>query len=125
MTVELANAQHLALDKINEAFKTSYKVGYEDGHIIGYREGQASFSSVDYSKGYAEGYKKALSDFAEKMKQSIKEGSDWLFNRAFYHGMVSGIKTLLEKEIKDAKDYKQNMNLQLYFYFQVHINMIL
>lgn len=52
-----------------------------------------------YVKGYETGYAKAISDFAEKMKQSIDEGGDWKGNKAFYTGMVEGIRILLESNI--------------------------
>lgn len=56
-----------------------------------------------YEKGHETGYAKAISDFAEKMKQTINEqvGNDGGFSKAFYTGMVEGIRILLESKITD------------------------
>ena len=37
------------------------------------------------------------------MKQSIDEGGDWKGNKAFYTGMVEGVKLLLEESQKEPK----------------------
>lgn len=67
--------------------REQFAQGYEKGH----------------ERGYTTGYAKAISDFAEKMKQTINEqvGNDGGFSKAFYTGMVEGIRILLESEITD------------------------
>jgi len=61
-----------------------------------------------YDKGYKHGYLNAISDFTEKMKQAISEqvGNDGGFSKAFYTGMVDGIKILLESDITDKPKHE-------------------
>ena len=65
-----------------------------------------NYSKEQFGKGYAKGYARAVSDFAEKMKQSIMEQSDWECNKAFYIGMIEGVKIFLESEKTDKPKHE-------------------
>lgn len=91
-------------------YEISEEIGYtvnKDELIKALNYSQEQFGK-GYDKGYKRGYLNAVSDFAEKMKQTISEqvGNDGGFSKAFYTGMVEGIRIFLESDITDKPKHE-------------------
>lgn len=109
VSTQLEQKMHEEEDKL--VIEVSQMIGYDinkEELIKALHYSQEQFAKgydKGHERGYTTGYAKAISDFAEKMNKAIAEqsGNDGGFSKAFYTGMVEGVKILLEESQKEPK----------------------